>query len=113
MEIKKGEIYKVWFKPRKGSHLQAGIRPAIVTSSDKKNKGNIINVTPLTKVSKRGDLGTHIIVDGYGLAQKSIALIEQTVPVDRGIILEENYIGTIDDDELLKEITYANQDQFA
>lgn len=113
MEIHKGDIYKISFKGKKGSHLQQGIRPAIVTSNNKKNRGVIINVTPLTTVNKRSDLKTHIVIKGFGLTRESIALIEQTVPIDRKCILEENYIGSVNDAELMEKITYENQKQFA
>lgn len=112
MRIKKGQIYKIKFKSKKGSHLQEGIRPAIVVSNNEKNRGDIINVTPLTTKTKRDDLGTHIVINGYGLDRDSVVLTEQTIPVDRFVIMEENYIGMINDKALMEEITIANQRQF-
>ncbi len=112
MKIKKGDIYKVSLKHKKDSHLQGGIRPCIVVSSNKKNKGNIINITPLTTKDKDFDVGTHITIEGYGLDKESIALIEQTRPIDRHVIQEEYYIGTVTDESLLEKIAYANKMQF-
>ena len=110
--VKKGSIYKVKLKTQHGSHLQGGERPVIVVSGNQKNKGNIINVVPLTTRIKREDLYTHIVVDGYGLPKKSMTLCELTVPIDKHDLKSENYIGTVTDQSLLDRITTANQMQF-
>lgn len=113
MEVEQGQIYKVLFKKKsRGSHLQCGIRPAIVVSGNRKNRGEIIDVVPLTSVKKRKDLGTHVVVKGYGLERRSIALIEQTTIVDKNSICEENYIGTIDDKELMDKIISTIKEQY-
>ena len=110
--VRKGSIYNVRLATQRGSHLQGGKRPVIVISGNQKNKGNIINVVPLTTSIKRLDLYTHIVVDGYGLPQKSMTLCELTVPIDKHDLKSENYIGTVTDQELLDKITEANQMQF-
>lgn len=110
--VKKGSIYKVKLKAQHGSHLQGGERPVMVVSGNQKNKGNIINVVPLTTRIKREDLYTHIVLDGYGLPKRSMTLCELTVPIDKHDLKSENYIGIVTDEKLLNKITAANQMQF-
>lgn len=110
--VRKGSIYKVELPTRRGSHLQGGVRPVMVVSGNQKNKGNIINVVPLTTCVKRKDLYTHIIVKGYGLPRTSMTLCEHAMPIDKEDLKSENYIGTVTDQSLLEQITKANQMQF-
>lgn len=110
--IKKGSIYKVELPKRQGSHLQGGVRPVLVVSGNQKNKGNIVNIVPLTTSVKRQDLYTHIPITGYGLPKKSITLCEHAMPIDKCDLKSENYIGIITDESLLDQITRANQMQF-
>lgn len=111
--IRKGDIYSVYLKSEKGSHLQGGIRPVMVVSGREKNKGSIVNIVPLTTAIKKRYLYTHIIFKGYGLNQTSMTLCEQAMPIDKSRLKPENYIGTVTDTELLDKITKANQMQFA
>ena len=110
--IRKGDIYTVELKAKDGSHVQTGIRPAVVVSSNQKNKGNIVNITPLSSRFKREDLNTHVIIDGYGLKRPSVTLCEHTMPIDKSELKATHYIGTITDPSLLEQITRINQMQF-
>ena len=110
--VKKGEIYIVQFDKHNGSHIQAGTRPVVVVSGDQKNKGNIVDITPLTSQIKRDDLYTHIVIEGHGLKRPSMTICEHTMPVDKEKLQRKNYVGTITDENLLAKITEANQMQF-
>lgn len=110
--VRKGEIYVVQFDKNRGSHIQAGTRPVIVVSGDQKNKGNIVDVTPLTSQIKRDDLYTHIVIDGHGLKCPSMTICEHTMPIDKEKLKRKNYVGVITDQHLLAKITEANQMQF-
>ena len=110
--IKKGSIYKVELPKRQGSHLQGGVRPVLVVSGNQKNKGNIVNIVPLTTCAKRRDLYTHIPITGYGLPKASMTLCEHAMPIDKCDLKSENYIGLVPDQNLLEQITLANQMQF-
>ena len=110
--VKKGDIYTVELHAKKGSHIQNGVRPVIVVSSDQKNKGNIINITPLSSKIKRDDLYTHVVIDGYGLKYPSVTLCEHTMPIDKEDLSKARYVGTVTDKRLLDKITRINQMQF-
>ena len=110
--VKKGSIYKIELPKKRGSHLQGGVRPVLVVSGNQKNKGNIVNIVPLTTSVKRTDLYTHIPISGYGLPKTSMTLCEHAMPIDKGDLKSENYIGTVTDQSLLEQITIANQMQF-
>lgn len=110
--VRKGEIYIVQFEKNDGSHIQAGTRPVIVVSGDQKNKGNIVDVTPLTSQIKRDDLYTHIVIEGHGLRRPSMTICEHTMPIDKEKLQRKNYVGVIRDRHLLAKITEANQMQF-
>lgn len=110
--VRKGEIYIVQFAKNDGSHIQGGTRPVVVVSGDQKNKGNIIDVTPLTSQIKRDDLYTHIVIEGHGLKCPSMTICEHTMPIDKGKLKKKNYVGAITDKRLLDRITEANQMQF-
>lgn len=110
--VKKGEIYIVQFDRNDGSHIQAGTRPVVVVSGDQKNKGNIVDITPLTSQIKRDDLYTHIVIEGHGLKRPSMTICEHTMPIDKVKLSKKNYIGAITDQCLLDRITEANQMQF-
>ena len=110
--VRKGEIYIVQFQKNDGSHIQGGTRPVVVVSGDQKNKGNIVDITPLTSQLKRDDLYTHIVIEGHGLKCPSMTICEHTMPIDKEKLKKKNYVGTITDEKLLAKITKANQMQF-
>lgn len=110
--IKKGDIYTVQLHAKKGSHIQSGVRPVMVVSGNQKNKGNIINIVPLSSKVKRDDLHTHVVIDGYGLKYPSVTLCEHAMPIDKEDLTKARYVGTVTDEKLLDKITRINQMQF-
>jgi mRNA-degrading endonuclease toxin of MazEF toxin-antitoxin module len=90
--------------------LQKGIRPCLVDSNDVNNKySNIVNVYPLTSSMTKAKIPVHIEIEGYGLKEKSVILVEQGVPIDIRYQLL-NYIGTVDH-ILMKKVDRAREIQ--
>lgn len=104
-ELIKGSIWYVDLgEVKKGSSIQAGIRPCIVVSNDMCDKFSpVLQVVALTSRVKKG-LPTHIYLNQNAteLKIKSIALCEQIISIDKKQIksyvsqLENKYIELID-----------------
>jgi mRNA-degrading endonuclease toxin of MazEF toxin-antitoxin module len=109
-EVKKGQLWYVDFGKRLGS-LQSGIRPALIDSNDINNRfSNIINVYPLTSnIAKANNIPVHVVVDGFGLKEQSVILIEQDTPIDVRYQLLTS-IGTVDE-LILKKVEKARNIQ--
>src|SRR4051794_2839419 len=73
----RGEIWYVDLEPTRG-HEQGGVRPALVVSIDKLNRGpaGLVFVVPMT--TKVKGIPCHVPIDPPegGLAQKSVAMCE-------------------------------------
>lgn len=105
---KRGDLYIVVLESVKDSHVQKGIRPVMVVSSDINNKFSAtVNVVPLTATIKKLNQPTHIVITGYGLAKKSMTLIENIITIDKDRLTPFNYIGRITDEKLLDDINKA------
>ena len=83
---KRGDIYYVG--NQKNSHIQQGIRPAIVVSNNKANDhSHLVTVVPLTKqVHKKKHLPTHVYLPKKvfkELKWSSLVLAEQVLTVDK------------------------------
>jgi len=106
--IRRGDIYLVDLgKAMPGSHLQKFVRPVVVISNDKCNAfSNICNVIPLT-TNTRKNIPSHVILEGYGLREKSVAMTEQITTVDQSAIHAENKIGQIDNKSVLDTLLSA------
>lgn len=63
----------------------------------------VLTAIPLTTKVKK-ELPTHVDIDGFGLKQKSIALCEQIISIDKNKIT--GFLGQVDD-ETLEKITQA------
>jgi len=109
-QVKKGQLWYVDFGQRRGS-LQSGVRPALVDSNDINNRfSNIINVYPLTSnMAKASNIPVHVTVEGFGLKEQSVILIEQDTPIDVRYQLL-TYIGTVDE-LVLKKVEKARNIQ--
>ncbi len=103
---KGGSVYWVDFGNDKDHCLIIGIRPAICLSKDSYNKNSPIAwFCPLTTQLKHINREYHQLVseeDCVGLRQLSMALGEQTRPVDRSMI--KGYIGKITNRRLLNQL---------
>lgn len=106
----KGEsVYWVDFGNDKEHCLTTGIRPAICLSKDRYNENSPIAwFCPLTTQLKHINCEYHQLVseeDCIGLRQLSMALGEQTRPVDRSMV--KGYIGKITNRRLLSQLIQA------
>ena len=88
-EIRQGQIYYVDFPVTIGS-VQAGVRPAVVTSSNTRNKTSpTVIVAIITSQIKRLDLGEHVLLPRMkGLPKDSMVEAEQRFTVDKKQLLE-------------------------
>lgn len=82
--FKRGEIYWVDFpEQEKGSHIQAGLRPAIIIVNDKAGKYSpVVQCIPVTTEIKREDLPVHMVLNSGELREVSMVLGEQLGSVD-------------------------------
>ena len=97
-EIKRGDVWLVDLGKPDGTSKQSGIRPVIITSNDKANMNSpVIHVVPLTTRVKN-KLPTHLEVNvddvKNGVIIKSIALAEQIILIDKGLLYKK--LGEVD-----------------
>lgn len=118
MNIERGKLYYVRFNKEievdlneeddidengnmKKSHLQRGIRPAIIVSNDMNNKHcPTFNVLPITSKLKRTDLPVHVLLKNTRMPKPSMVLAEGITTVDYYDILEE--IGTVSELDMME-----------
>ena len=93
-------------KPSDDTHVQYGVRPAIVISNDAANENSpAITVIPLTSNCKKGQLPTHVFISNAGLSRSSIALCEQIHTLDKGRMLKK--LGQITNPFTIKAVEYG------
>lgn len=94
-EIRQGQIYYVDFPVTIGS-VQAGRRPVLVTSSNKRNKTSpTVVVAIITSKIKRLDLDEHVRLPRIkGLPLESMVAVEQRFTVDKEQLV--HYRGKLD-----------------
>ncbi len=100
-EIKKGDIYYAILDPVVGSE-QDGKRPVVVIQNNLANKHSpTVIVATITKVIKKIDLPTHIIINKNSFLKKdSTILIEQIRVLDKLRLI--SYIGRLTDFQIKK-----------
>ena len=100
-KIRRGDLFYYDFGEREGS-IQSGIRPVLVVQADEFNaNAPTIIVASITTVLKKRYLPSHIILgQEFGLKKPSMVLLEQIQTINKKDLLE--YIGTIDDERLMK-----------
>jgi mRNA interferase MazF len=108
MEIRRGDIWMVNMgTPVKGSSIQGGIRPFIVTSNILNNKYcPNINGCALTSQLDKPRLPVHIMIEGFGLKKTSVVLVETLCPINKNTQLL-SYVGHVDDEEIMSKIQQA------
>lgn len=88
------------------THVQYGMRPAIVISNDAANENSpVVSVIPLTSNRKKGQLPTHVFISNPGLSCSSIALCEQIQSLDKGRMLKK--LGQITNPFTIKAVEYG------
>ena len=101
--IGRGDLFYYDFGDNSGS-VQSGERPVLVVQADDYNQNApTIIVAAVTSVIKKRYLPSHIILgEEFGLKKPSMVLLEQIRTVNREDLRE--YIGTVDDDKLFRQI---------
>ena len=91
------------------SHMQRGIHPAVVLSSNSNNKNNTnITVIPITSKNMKGrHLQTHLFLNieaarSIGLYKESTISAENTMPIDKNMI--KNTVGHVTDPNMKESI---------
>ncbi len=108
--IRRGDIYYAELPFREKSCIQSGNRPVIIVSNNKANEfSSVIQVIPLTTKEKK-PFPAHIPIEALGLDRKSIALVEQTMLIDKSTITY--YVGRITDTNCLRKLNQALAIQF-
>lgn len=92
--IKQGQIYYVDFPAGIGS-VQAGIRPAIITSSNIRNRTSpTVIVAIVTSRLKKLHLDEHVMLPRIkGLRKKSMVAVEQRFTIDKSQL--RDYCGRL------------------
>ena len=110
-EIMRGDLFLYDFGAREGS-IQSGIRPVMVVQANNFNaNAPTIIVAAVTAVLKKRYLPSHIILgENFGLKKPSMVLLEQIQTVNKESLLD--YIGTVDDEHLMKRINAALKKTF-
>ena len=90
-------------------HMQRGVHPAVVLSSNSNNKNNTnITVIPITSKNMKGrHLQTHLFLNieaarSIGLYKESTISAENTMPVDKNMI--KNTVGHVSDPNMKESI---------
>ena len=101
--ICRGDLFYYDFGDNSGS-VQSGERPVLVVQADDYNQNApTIIVAAVTSVIKKRYFPSHIILgEEFGLKKPSMVLLEQIRTVNREDLRE--YIGTVDDDKLFRQI---------
>ena len=101
--ICRGDLFYYDFGDNSGS-VQSGERPVLVVQADDYNQNApTIIVAAVTSVIKKRYLPSHIILgEEFGLKKTSMVLLEQIRTVNKEDLRE--YIGTVDDDKLFRQI---------
>ena len=101
--ICRGDLFYYDFGDNSGS-VQSGERPVLVVQADDYNQNApTIIVAAVTSVIKKRYLPSHIILgEEFGLKKPSMVLLGQIRTVNKEDLRE--YIGTVDDDKLFRQI---------
>jgi len=110
--LHRGDIFTFDFGKNKGS-TQIGTRPAVIVQSDNLNKRSPTTIiAPITTSLKRVTMRSHIVLGkNYGLREESMILLEQVRVVNQSELFE--YIGSIDDSDVLNRIDEGLKNLFA
>ena len=93
-------------KPSDDTHVQYGVRPAIVISNDAANENSpAVTVIPLTSNRKKGQLPTHVSISNPGLSRSSIALCEQIHTLDKSRMIKK--LGQITNPFTIRAVEYG------
>ena len=101
-----------------GTCVQRGIRPVLVVSNDMGNShSTIVNVLPMSSQIKKMYLPSHTQLEPGDVADSRFAFRESVVQAEQittiGRLQLKNYVGRVEDTEVLNQITQAVISQLA
>lgn len=101
-----------------GTCVQKGVRPVLVVSNDMGNThSGIINVLPLTSHLKKPYLPCHTLLEPGNVVDSRYRFVDSMVQAEQittiGRLQLKNYVGRVEDTELLNRITRAMIAQLA
>ena len=101
-----------------GTCVQRGIRPVLVVSNDMgNNHSTIVNVLPMSSQIKKMYLPSHTQLEPGDVADSRFAFRESVVQAEQittiGRLQLKNYVGRVEDTEVLNQITQAVISQLA
>ena len=101
-----------------GTCVQRGIRPVLVVSNDMgNNHSTIVNVLPMSSQIKKMYLPSHTQLEPRDVADSRFAFRESVVQAEQittiGRLQLKNYVGRVEDTEVLNQITQAVISQLA
>lgn len=108
-----GEIWMCNLTSKEGS-IQSGYRPVFILSNDMNNTYSpTLNIIPITSKMNKRRLPVHVELwsyKDYGLRTPSTLLVEQIMTIPSSYL--DKYIGKVNDDETLNDISKAMLVQF-
>ena len=101
-----------------GTCVQRGIRPVLVVSNDMgNNHSTIVNVLPMSSQIKKMYLPSHTQLEPGDVADSRFAFRESVIQAEQittiGRLQLKNYVGRVEDTEVLNQITQAVISQLA
>lgn len=103
--IHRGDLYYVMISKKKSGHILRKVRPVLVISNEYNNCfANTANVIPITSSTSSARMPTHIPIEGFGLDHASYVACEQITTINISKLKEHDYIGRVDDQNLLQRI---------
>lgn len=95
-----------------GTCVQRGIRPVLVVSNDAGNThSGILNVLPLTSHLKKPNLPCHTLLEPGNVADSRYHFVDSMIQAEQittiGRLQLKNYVGRVEDTEVLNQITQA------
>lgn len=101
-----------------GTCVQRGIRPVLVVSNDMGNThSTIVNVLPMSSQIKKMYLPSHTQLEPCDVADSRFAFRESVIQAEQittiGKMQLKNYVGRVEDTEVLNQITQAVISQLA
>lgn len=99
-ELRRGDIWIVNLPESNGS-IQTKQRPAVLVSNNLCNHYSTVqHICPLTSITTKSKLPTHIMIKNCGLLRDSIALCEQSMPITRDSFIAK--IGVCDEETMMR-----------
>lgn len=97
---RRGDIYFADLDPVVGSE-QGGTRPVIVIQNDTGNKHSptLIVATVTTRIRKKENMPTHLLIDNPAFREASVVQLEQIRTIDKCRI--DNYLGKVTPHEMV------------